>query len=95
MSRCVSTGAYSKDGEGGYGVMTDIFPNDELSYVAVPEGLSCYVAGKYSFQVGGDGVSEHGGAVAEMVVPDGMVSSVTVWDSTRYNGHEELLATVP
>lgn len=71
--------------------MTNIFPNDELSYVSVPEGLSCYVTDKDSFGGGGAGVSEHVGPVAEIVVPDGKVSSIAVWPTAFYKGHADYL----
>lgn len=90
---CIPIGAYSKAGEGPYLTMTEKVPNDELSFIVVPSGLSCYVTDEDSFGEGGDGVGEYPGFYSGMVEPDGKVSSIAVWDSSMYDNYADFLAT--
>ena len=54
--------------------MSDIYPNDEISYVIVPEGMSAYVTDDDSFQAGENGVQEITGFFYGEVTPAGKVN---------------------
>lgn len=76
---CVPVGAYPKDGEGGFRALTDDppnVPNDELSYVIVPEGMSVYVTDEDTFGTDGLGAQEISGFYYGLVEPDGKVRIV-------------------
>lgn len=80
---CIGVGHYDKNDK------TLPFPNDELSYLVVPQGLSCYVTDDDSFEHGANGVGEYTGNFWGTVQPKGKVSSIAVWRTEEFSSFEE------